>query len=130
MPQSPFEAEASVLGRYLLGEQPGETIVRLYVHAMETRSFESNARDEKRLRFALRNPWILGITDSALAFSQPKCLLRKKLLVLTAIIETQPQYASRFLPRERPGGYWIVIGLRLSWAVCKLVAGKIVLAFV
>jgi hypothetical protein len=49
---------------------------------------------------------------------------------MTAILETQPEYADLFLPQEQTTGHGIIVGLRLCAAAFRLVCGKIILYFI
>jgi hypothetical protein len=126
------EAEAAIFGRYLLGGmQPDVASIALYTKALSLRN-ESNAtaNDEKIMAFALRNPRTLALLDSACALSNPGSLLRQKLLLMSAILETQPQYAHLFLPRERSFFYHFYIIFVGCRAVAKTVCGKMLLAVI
>jgi len=122
--------EALAFGRYLLRREPDALSVSLYEEAMQKRPPEISARDEKLIRFAVKKRWAIGLLDSALAFARPQPALRKKLLVMSAILETRPAYSDLFLPKERSFFYLFYIGLVGCRAVCKAIAGKILLAFI
>ncbi|CAN5908311.1 hypothetical protein BH11BAC7_BH11BAC7_19370 [soil metagenome] len=125
-----FQKEAEIFGRYLLG---GKNInaksISLYIEAMQLRPTEAIGRDKKILGFILKNSWSIGMIDSALAFSKRKSVIRRKLLFMTAILETQPEYAELFLPQERKWGYSLFIFWVGCRAVMKMMAGKILLLF-
>lgn len=89
--------EATIFGSYLLGEEPSPTAVRLYAEAI-SRLFAPEEAEDSVLRFALNRPWSLPLLDGAAALRQPEGQLRRRLLVMFAILETQPEYADRFLP--------------------------------
>ncbi len=120
-----MQKEGIVFGRYLLsGQNPDEKSVQLYSNAHNYRDLSVPMDQKKLFEFVLQNSWSLGAIDSALAFSNPNHILRKKLLVMSAILECQPQYAHLFLPKKRSPFYFIVflwIGFR---AACKAVFGK------
>ena len=122
--------EAEVFGRYLLGgKSPSERAIALYVEAMMIRPAKPLGRDEKILRFILNNPSFTGLFDSAQAFSKKKSILRRKILFMSAILETQPEYAGLFLPEERSWLYNIYIFWVGCRAVMKMIAGKFLLLF-
>lgn len=125
-----FQQEAEILGRYLLdGKSPNAKSSSLYVAAMNLRPANPLGKDEKILKFVLKNPRSIGMIDSALAFSKKKSLIRRKILFMSAILETQPEYADLFLPHERKWEYNLYIFWVGFRAVVKAVAGKIVLVF-
>jgi hypothetical protein len=132
-----FITEAEIFGRYLLGgKKPNAQSISLYVSAMNLRPANPIGRDVKLLKFILKNSWSIGMIDGALAFSpkgalgtKKKSIVRRKILFMSAILETQPEYAALFLPQERNWFYNIYIFWVGFRAVSKAIAGKIILAF-
>lgn len=123
--------EAETFGRYLLsGKIPSEKTVSLYVSANEQKPVRLSAKEEKILAFMLRNRRTIGMIDGALAFSNPSGGIRRKLLYMSAILETQPEYADLFLPKARSFGYNVFIFWVGFRAVSKAVAGKFLLLFI
>lgn len=125
---SSMKEEALIFGKYLLsGETPDDKSVELYVKAHQFRDLSVQPSEEKLFAFVMLNTWSLGLIDSALAFSGPNHILRKKLLVMSAVLECRPNYASLFLPKKRSWFYFIAflwIGFR---GVCKAVFGKLLM---
>lgn len=127
---NPFTKEAEFFGRYLLGgKKPNAKSISLYENAMQLRPANAIGRDEKILSFVLKNKWSIGMIDGALAFSKKKSIVRRKILFMSAILETQPEYAELFLPQERTFAYNIYIFWVGFRAVSKAIAGKILLTF-
>lgn len=125
-----YQKEAEVFGRYLLGgRSPNSKSISLYISAMNLRPAAAIGRDEKILKFILKNPWSIGMIDGALAFSKKKSIVRRKILFMSAILETQPEYTDLFLPQERSWFYNIYIFWVGFRAVMKAVAGKMILLF-
>ncbi|HLG04007.1 MAG TPA: hypothetical protein VI731_10465 [Bacteroidia bacterium] len=122
--------EAEIFGAYLLGEPPNAKSVSLYEAATRIKPLILDAREEKLLRFLLNNSWSAGMIDSALGFFDRKNGVRKKILYMSAILETQPEYADLFLPKVRNGFYSIYIlwvGIR---AVAKAIVGRLLIAMI
>ena len=120
--------EAIVFGKYLLhGEIPDEKSVALYEAAHKHRNIEVKESEKKLLGFALRNRWALGAIDGALAFKNPDHVIRKKLLVMSAVLECRPNYADLFIPKKRSFFYFFVFGWIGFRAVCKAMFGRILL---
>lgn len=121
--------EAIVFGRYLLsGQNPDDKAMQLYSNAHNYRDLTVPVTQKKLFDFVLRNPWALGAIDGALAFRNPNHIIRKKILVMSAVLECRPQYANLFLPEKRNPFYFIIfcwIGFR---AVMKALFGTVLIA--
>jgi len=117
--QEGLRTEARVLGRHLVGVEPAPELVERYVVAHASALTERpSARDAAWLAFALRNPRAVGPLDAALGLLRPRALPRRKLLLLTAILEATTTHAPVFLERRLPPARLV---LALAWL--GLVAG-------
>lgn len=126
-----LQDEAKIFGKYLLGgKMPNEQSVSLYQKAMQLKPVQLTEKETKLLQFILRNPRSASLIDSALGFFDSRNAVRKKILTMSAILETQPEYAQLFLPAERSFFYNIYIFWVGFRAVVKAVVGKILLAFI
>lgn len=123
------EAEARVLGRYLVGQVPPPELVARYVDAGRTLfAAPATPADEAMVAFAVRHPWSLPFLDAAAGLRHPSGLLRGKLLVMSAVLEASPTYADAFLPRT-PGRLALLTQLALhgAAAVGQAVIGLLLL---
>ncbi len=95
-----------MFGRYLIGRDPGDALVERYCRANQA-LFASGADDEV-LTFARAHPWSIAMLDAGSGLRGGDSLLRKKLLVMTAIVETTPDHVERFEQRAAslPGLAW------------------------
>jgi len=95
--------EARIFGRYLVGVTPPPELIDRYRDA-STVLFTAPPppADAALLAFVRRRPWSVGLLDGACALLRPGGLLRSKLLVMSAILETSPAFADEFLPRSLP----------------------------
>ncbi|MEM7010454.1 MAG: NAD(P)-dependent oxidoreductase [Verrucomicrobiota bacterium] len=85
------EAECEVFCRYLIGESPSEYVVEQYSAALQTEKFQqqpSSAFDFVLGRFALRHPLFTGLADAYSRFLRPAGTLRRKLVLMLAILES------------------------------------------
>lgn len=120
--------EAQVFGKYLLGgATPDEKSVALYKAAHQHKPIIVPESEKKLLSFALRNRWALGAIDGALAFRNPEHVIRRKLLVMSAVLECRPQYAHLFIPEKRSFLYVFAFGWIGFRAVCKSMFGTIII---
>jgi hypothetical protein len=123
-------AEARLFGRYVLGRAVSDEVVRLYESGPQTVVSEGADVDAAVVGFALRRPWSIGALDGALALARPRALLRRKLLLVTAILETQPEYCSDFLPADRPLWRGVAVAFAVLRAALQTGAGLLLLRFI
>lgn len=95
-------AEAVLFSRYLLGQDPPPELADRYAaacaHLFPT---HPSPADAAILAYALAHPRALPALDSAAALLRPGSLLRRKVLVMAAVLEATPAGAEHFLPRAR-----------------------------
>ena len=87
--------EAIRFGRYLIGEVPGEPLIERYCRANAELFAAPTPEDQRLLALARRHPRTIAMLDAGTGLAAPHSLLRKKLLVMMAILETTPAYAAR-----------------------------------
>lgn len=121
--------EGALLARYLLGgAEPGPEAIERYTQACE-KLFSGHCEpgDLAVLRFARRRRWALPLLDAAAGVFEPHALLRKKLLLMLAILETMPAHLGHFMPRACPARTrWRLlagIGWRAAGCLLQAVAG-------
>ena len=93
--------ECRLLTRYLLDRDPGPDIRERYAAAHEALHLHS---DEPEVRFLHRHPRLLPLLDAAAGVLRPQSLLRKKVYLMTALLEATPEHADFFL--QQPNGVW------------------------
>lgn len=124
------EQEARSLGRYLLGSPPSEYAVLTYCRLEPLAPFKLESWDgfdRALVRTAGWHPVVARVADLHARFFRPHTLLRKKLVLLTAILESSPGSAAAL--NESGGGMAAAIG-SLVWvglgAALSLVLGCVV----
>jgi len=109
-PREPDLAREAVrFSRHLVGSVPTELILQRYVHAA---TVLFGGETSPALEFTRRHPWALPWLDAACGLRRPEDPLRKHLLVMTAILETTPDYADELLPRH--ARFWPLV-CSLAW---------------
>jgi hypothetical protein len=122
--QPGLETEARVFGRYLVGEVPTQELVERYAAANRRLAHSIGSEDAAVVAFARRHPWSVGFLDAAAALLRPDGLLRSKILMMAAILETTPRFAEEFLPRPVPRLVLLVRGAAIGLvAVTKAALG-------
>ena len=92
--------EAILCGRYLVDREPSEDLIERYARANEVLFAGGTAVDQEVLDFARRHPWSIAMLDASSGVIGGNSLLRKKLLLMTAIVETTPELVERTEPRS------------------------------
>jgi hypothetical protein len=94
-------AEARLFARYLVGREPTPAHVERYVAANRT-LFPNGlaAEDAAVLAWVRHRPWSIGPLDAAAGLLRPGGALRNRILLMAAVLETTPEFADHFLPRQ------------------------------
>jgi hypothetical protein len=113
--------EARQLARYLLGVEPTPAVTERYVSACRQLW---GSTSEPVARWWRKHPCFLPVLDAAAGMMLPQSLLRKKVLLMAALLEATTEYTDFFLcpPPCWPWVLAIVAG-RGAWAATKIVAG-------
>lgn len=126
-----MRTEAEILGRYILGTAISPRDSSLYAEAVE-------AVFQKRPEFrqgssletlALRAPVLLPFLDAALALVRPSSSLRQRMIIMSAVLETNPKYCESFLPRDRSIMYAGQMALVAIAAGISALVGLLLLPF-
>ena len=118
-------AEARLFARYLVGRDPIPAHVDRYVAASRAHFGEPLAvEDAAVLAWVRRHAWSVGMLDAAAGLLRPGGALRNRILLMAAILETTPEFADHFLPRQ-VGPLALVLRLGVSGlvAVVNAIAG-------
>jgi len=93
--ENDLTAEALAMAQYLMGAPLSRELIDRYADASHTLLGMHSPKPE--LVFVRRHPWALPFMDAAVGLMRPESLLRKKLLLMTAILEATPNHAEYFL---------------------------------
>ncbi len=110
-----LEKECLIFGRYLIGAAPGPEVLAKYRHyhaALAERLTERPGRFDGFLLAAAR--WWPQPADAYARFFQPRGLLRKKLVLLLAILESCHPSNRRVDAVDACGGFRLVVRAMLS----------------
>ncbi len=97
----PSEEEGILYARYLVGRVPPSGVLQRWAEA-RILLFDSppDAADAALLSFVSRHAWSLGPLEAACAWLRPQSEMRRRLLVMAALLEAAPEGADDFLPRQ------------------------------
>lgn len=128
-----LQHEGRVLGRFIIGAQPPGALVDRYAQAHAHLPLEPRAGSDRALvDAAISHAWMLGALDAACALRRPHCTLRRKVIVMCAIVEASPEGAHLFMPKGRAGVLVLLRTLlRAGWAASwRLAIGLPLLAVI
>jgi hypothetical protein len=94
-----LSAEAVRFARHLLGSDPTPLQVTLYERGVARLHLTEPPGGDLLIR-ASRIPGFLPFLDAGIAWLRLDCLLRRRLLLMAAILEASPEGAAHFLPRR------------------------------
>lgn len=107
--------EAKVFAEHLLGKGFPSVILDRYIECIRAKQKDGLAHTPAPLTNAvLSNPQWIGSVDTFLGLFQRDHDLRQRLLILTALIETTPEYSSRFLSNQTSAMDLLRLGFRLG----------------
>ena len=119
--------EARIFTRYLVGRDPTPALIERYVAASRTHFPDTPPpEDAAVLAWARAHPWSTGLLDAAAALLRPAGPLRNRVLLMAAILETTPEFADAFLPRQvGPLALVVRVGLAGVVAVANTLVGAL-----
>lgn len=126
----PLDAECRVFTRHLLGSDPDDYVVGKYrnAHAVVPALAASGRFDEALIAFARFSPLCAHLADSYASLFLRGATLRKKLVLLLAILETRPPFHETI--DTAVGGSLPLLLARLSFktggALLGLLAGTLI----
>jgi hypothetical protein len=124
--------EARILARYLVGREPLAAHVERYVAGCRALFREAPApEDAAVLGWVRRHPWSVGPLDAASGLWRPGATLRNRLLLMAAVLETTPEFADAFLPRQvGPLALMLRVGAAGLVAVASAAAGVVLFGLI
>lgn len=119
-------SEALVFGQYLIGQSINDTTIERYNRAVKKLDYHADEWEQEVVEKVIAKPNLIPYYDAAMALRHRNALLRKKVFVMLAILETRPEYANYFLSKEYPKTYIInVIGIGIR-SVYRAIIGLII----
>lgn len=94
--------ECEILCRHLIGRAPPQPVRERFTRGSALLFADSNAPGTRALAFGLAHPWALGPLDAWAALLFRGSRVRRKLLFALALLETTPELAPWFEPRDLP----------------------------
>jgi hypothetical protein len=123
----PLLAEAKLFANYLGATNGDDALVGRYVNAIELLQLPLSTKEAVVLNKLIQMPFLLALIDGGYALLQPNNTIRKRILVMSALMETEPKYVNRFLVQQNISFPIIKFLYRGSVAVAKGVTGAVLI---
>lgn len=130
MEHKDWKHEANVFGKYLTGKLPTNIEVDLYCSAMEKNLTPISPKENKLLVWMMKHPSFTGWIDGANALQHPEGIIRKKIFIMTAILETSGNQNNLFLPVGFSPFYMFRLFVSGIFAVLKTIGGLIIIRWI
>lgn len=118
-----MQREAKLFAQYLGAKADDEALLKKYINAIEKLKLSLSEKEESVLRYLIKMPFLLPFADGAWAFLNPKNGIRKRILIMSALIETEPQYVQCFLNEKDVSFSVFKLIIRGSVAVLRGIIG-------
>ena len=92
-----FEDEATVFSTYLGGKPGSEALIEHYNSGVKSLDLQLTTKEKGTLKKVIKYPFLLPFTDAGLALLSPANSIRKRLLLMSALIETDKNYTHLFI---------------------------------
>ena len=120
------------MGRYLVGEPPGDYVCNAYERAVVAHGerFAPSGRLDRALLGLSRTPLVpLRAVDITARFVAPSSSIRRRLVLLTALLESAPETFERYEAPDAGGaGFLLRLTGRLIVSGLSLAIGLLALA--
>ncbi len=100
--QNRLRMESKLITRYILGRSPSNDLSNRYITACQKLFGDNIKKEYPELQFIYRYPWTLPFIDSSAGLLNPQSIVRKKILLMIALLETTPVHAEFFLHKPAP----------------------------
>ncbi len=119
--------EAGILTKYIAGKPGNPVIYEQYASGVSMLKLDLNAREERIMRALKQYPFLLPLCDSGLAILSPQGAIRKRLLLMLALIETDKNFTGHFINNEDASFAFIRFMTRGCIGVLKAAVGIILI---
>lgn len=121
--------EPQVFARYLGARSTDEALIKQYRQAVEVLQVSLSDADKRLLQKLVSMPFLLPFIDGALALRKPDHPVRERILIMSALMETDKKYIAHFLVEKNFSFPILRFLYRGSVAVLKGGVGLILFPF-
>jgi hypothetical protein len=117
--------EAQIFAKYITGKPGNIIIYQHYANGVSMLKLAFNTREERMMGTLRKRPFLLPLCDAGLAILSPQCTLRKRLLLMFALIETDKNFTTDFISITNNSFPFTRLLIRGCAGVLKAITGVI-----
>lgn len=95
-----LKAEAALFAKYLGAEIDDMQLQNRYVFAIQELNVTYKPKDIAIIKSLIQFPFLVSYVDGAFAFIRSVTTVRKRIWIMSALMETEKKYAARFLVQK------------------------------
>jgi hypothetical protein len=95
-----LETEARLFAAYLGAKHPAEELINRYCKGIELLAITGSHKEMKVLGQLPARSFLLPFIDAGFGLLKPQHVIRKRLLVMAALIETDKAYTHQFITEQ------------------------------
>ncbi len=119
--------EMDIYCQYLVGRQADEHSLALFEKAILQHKADLSPTEQHLLLFMINHPSSVRFIDAAVGMFHPNHILRKRMVIAFAILETNPLYYDFFCPKQCSIWYLPVLGWKGMRQLVQALAGKLLM---
>ena len=119
--------EASLFARYLGVKTNDAILFEQYHKGVNILNLDLQAKETRAMNTLLRFPFLLAFADAGFAITEKENMIRKRLLLMAALIETNKKYVSLFITNKNTSGAILKFLCRVILAGVKSCIGFVLL---
>lgn len=122
--------EAKILSHYLIGSCIEDKEASLYSQALTQKNLVFEPYEERLWRLMLKNTLLISSIDAGLAILKPNCVIRERICVMLAILETHPAFFNLFIMDKRASlREWIELLSSMALTPFRAFIGIVIIKF-
>lgn len=125
---SHFDSEVILFVTYLTRSKSRHAVYEDYKSAISSLNLTFNEKESEDMKLLLRFPLLLPFFDAGLALLRPDHTIRKRLLVMLALLETEKNSHSLFIAHQNEKFPWFQFLFSATVASFKAFIGIIIVS--
>ncbi len=119
--------EMDIYCQYVVGQKADEHSLQLFERAILQHKADLSVSEQQLLLFMINHPYSVGLVDASVGMFHPNHILRKRMVIAFAILETNPLYYNFFCPKQYSLLHLPVLAFKGMGQLVQALAGKLLM---